>query len=64
MNTEQKLLRPGDLASRLGVSKSTLWRWRRAHLLPQPLYLGPRIIGWRLEDIDSWLDNLSDKGDI
>ena len=57
MHAKQLIIRPKSLASQLGVSKTTLWRWRREGILPQPLKLGPRMIGWEKSTIDNWLEN-------
>ncbi|MCM8857908.1 MAG: AlpA family phage regulatory protein [Candidatus Thiodiazotropha sp.] len=64
MVSKLKLLRADDLASMLGVSQTTLWRWRRQKLMPQPLSLGPRMIGWRVTDIDSWLETIKLDGSM
>lgn len=61
---EKKIIRANELAQLLGISNTTLWRWRRSNAVPQPIYLGPRMIGWRVEDINSWLENASAKGGI
>lgn len=61
---EKKIIRANELAQLLGISTTTLWRWRRKNLMPQPIYLGPRMIGWRPEDVNSWLENASAQGGI
>ena len=50
-----EILRPKQLANMLGVSTTTLWRWRQQRALPEPIALGPRLVGWRREEIESWL---------
>ena len=49
-------MRSSALSKTLGISESTLWRWRKAGLIPEPINLGPRIVGWRIDDIQDWLD--------
>jgi prophage regulatory protein len=60
MNNEitKRLLRIKDLEILLGVSKSTIWRWRQQpHIgFPEPICLGPRLVGWVISDIEAWLD--------
>lgn len=55
-STGLQLLRAADLCKILGISNTTLWRWRKAEIIPEPISLGPRVIGWRLNDINSWLE--------
>ncbi len=50
-------IRANELSGALGISPSTIYRWRKAGLLPEPLSLGPRVIGWKLKDINNWLEN-------
>ncbi|HCK40543.1 MAG TPA: hypothetical protein DHW22_02810 [Planctomycetaceae bacterium] len=52
-----------DLCKRFGVSKSTIWQWRKQGIIPQPLVLGPQTVRWRLQDIrlhEQWLLRRSD----
>ncbi len=62
--TKQHIIRPKDLATKLGISETTLWRWRRDSKLPQPISLGPRMIGWRATDIDDWFESIKLEGSI
>jgi predicted DNA-binding transcriptional regulator AlpA len=59
------LLRSKDLEILLGVSKSTIWRWRQQSdsCFPAPISLGPRLVFWKLEDIKVWIasNQLGDK---
>lgn len=48
-------IRQEDLAKELGISKTTLWRWRRDKRLPPPIHLSSRVVGWRTADIEQWL---------
>lgn len=45
-----------DTAALLTVSKTTVYNYINAGLLPAPLRLGPRRVGYRLSDIRDWLD--------
>lgn len=56
MNSNQ-IVRPNQLAQDLGVSLCTLWRWRQQGKMPQPMQLGPRLVGWKRETIEEWLKN-------
>jgi|AntRauTorckE5430_2_1112549.scaffolds.fasta_scaffold57247_2 prophage regulatory protein len=50
-----RLIRPNELAKMLGVSTVTLWKWRRDGILPEPMRIGPRFIGWERVVIHYWL---------
>jgi prophage regulatory protein len=52
------IIRPTELAQRLGVSHPTLWRMERRGELPARKKIGPRAVGWLTSDIEQWLSNL------
>lgn len=53
---EPVLLRAAAAAHRLGVSRTTLWRLRRDDPdFPRPLRLTPRVVAWRVRDLDDWV---------
>jgi predicted DNA-binding transcriptional regulator AlpA len=49
-----RVVRPDELAERLGVSRVTLWRWERAGQLPAKRRIGPNVVGWLESEIDEW----------
>lgn len=51
-----KLIRQAELAILLGVSSTTLWRLRQDKNFPKPVAIRSRLIGWRIQDIENWLD--------
>lgn len=55
-----KFIRAAELSELLGISSTTLWRWRQQKIIPQPLALGKRIVGWQEEVIQEWLLDLKD----
>lgn len=57
MSNKSLIIRYGDLAKELGVSTSTIWRWRQSGEIPHPISLGPRIVGWERAVIDQWLES-------
>lgn len=42
------------VCKRYGVSRVTVWKWRRKGLLPQPVQLAPHVNRWRLSDLLEW----------
>ncbi|MFX0541786.1 helix-turn-helix transcriptional regulator [Roseovarius sp. S4756] len=43
-----------QVAMRFGVSKDTIWRWRRDGDFPAAVKLGGTTTRWRLSDIEEW----------
>ena len=54
-----QIIRIEELTYLLGISKSTLWRWRKDPSVnfPSAIMLGSRVVGWRLIEIDTWLNS-------
>ncbi|WP_242352404.1 AlpA family transcriptional regulator [Anaeromyxobacter sp. SG64] len=42
-----------EVEARLGVDRTTIWRWYRAGKFPAPHYLGERR-SWFLGEIEAW----------
>ncbi|GGG65650.1 hypothetical protein GCM10011415_10540 [Salipiger pallidus] len=43
-----------QVASRFGVSKDSIWRWKREGEFPAPVKLGGNTTRWRLADIEDY----------
>ena len=52
---ERQILRVADLQDQLNLSRTTIWRLRRAGEFPQPIRLSANAVGWHAHDIDEWL---------
>jgi prophage regulatory protein len=39
-----------------GLGRSTIYRMIAAKEFPGPVKLGPRAVGWRWSDLDTWSD--------
>jgi len=50
-----RYLRQREILQLVGVSRPTLWDWRRKGLFPQPRRLGPNTIGWLESEVQEWL---------
>ncbi len=50
-------LRQSQVLEMIGVSRITLWSWRRRGLFPAPRRLGPNTIGWPVETIRNWMSS-------
>lgn len=55
-----QLLSVRDVAARLAVSKSTVYRLLRDHDLPKPLRLGEGRSVWREDEIVAWIETRSE----
>lgn len=52
--TDERWLNVDEIASRVGVSKATVWNWTAKGIIPKPVSLGPRATRWRLSEIVNW----------
>ena len=53
---KSRIVRPSELAERLGISKVTLWRWERLGKLPPKRRLGRHMIGWLESELEAWFE--------
>ena len=51
-----KVIRTKDLLKQLNISRISLWRWSKEGKFPQPLRVNGRAFGYRVQDVESWLD--------
>ena len=51
----RQILRVADLVALLNLSRTTIWRMRRAGEFPQPIRLSANTVGWPAHVIDEWL---------
>lgn len=56
----EPLLDVPSLASFLGVSPKTVYRWQEHSEGPPAIRLGGRLLRWRREDVDAWLEERRD----
>jgi prophage regulatory protein len=56
-----RIVRTTEVCQRLGVSQTTLWRWRREGVFPNPKTLkGTSLQGWLESEFTAWLsENLT-----
>jgi prophage regulatory protein len=52
-----RFLRQREVLKLVGVSRPTLWDWRRRGFFPAPRRLGPNTIGWLVEDVKEWMES-------
>ena len=51
-----KILRRPEVERQTQLSKASIYRQMHAGTFPKPVQLGERAVGWRLSEIDDWLD--------
>jgi prophage regulatory protein len=44
-----------EVLRRVGVGRSTLYRWIEAGQFPGPVRLGPNTSAWLASDVDRWI---------
>jgi len=57
MNAQQRICRPREAVSMLGVSKSTLWRMVKDGIIPPPIKIGRQAVGWRSETLSEFINS-------
>ena len=57
--SENLYLSVDQVAQRFGVSKDSIWRWKRQDEFPRPVKLGGTTTRWRLSDIEEWESRLT-----
>jgi predicted DNA-binding transcriptional regulator AlpA len=48
-----KLVRPAELAKRLGCSQVSVWRWARDGHLPKPYRVGRQAVAFDLDEVET-----------
>ncbi len=56
---QNKLLRRAEVLERTGLSNSTLYYFINKGSFPSPYKIGERIVAWKEDEIDEWINNLS-----
>jgi prophage regulatory protein len=56
MTPEPLVQRPAQAVSSLGISRATLYRLVKKGLLPPPVKLGGRAVGWLSTDVTEFIE--------
>ena len=54
---QAKVLRRKDVEAMVGLSRSTIYHLISQGLFPAPIKLGKRAVGWKVSDLEIWLNN-------
>lgn len=50
-----RLVRLKEVQYRVGLGRSTIYRWMAEGKFPRPVQLGGYTVAWSQEDIDAWI---------
>lgn len=56
-NDRSNIARPRDLPTLTGLSRTTIWRLERAGDFPKRIRLSAGAVGYRVSEIQVWLDS-------
>ena len=51
-----RLIRLKEVQHRVGLGRSTIYRWMAEGKFPKPVQLGGYAVAWAQEDIDLWIN--------
>lgn len=52
--SQDRFLSKKELRQRYNIAYSTVYEWINAGILPQPYKLGPKMIRWKLSELEQW----------
>ena len=58
------VVRPSDLPALLSLSRTTIWRLERSGDFPNRIRLSAGAVGYRMADIQAWLDSRKTVGGL
>ena len=54
---ERRIVRREEVSKLTGIARATIYKKVKDGSFPPPIRLGARSVGWRLSDIDDWLQD-------
>ncbi|MGP1679343.1 MAG: helix-turn-helix transcriptional regulator [Burkholderiales bacterium] len=54
---ETRLIRFPEVKHRVGLGRSTIYRWMAEGRFPKPVQLGGYVVAWAEDDIETWIAN-------
>lgn len=55
-----RLIRLKEVQHRVGLGRSTIYRWMAEGKFPKPVRLGGYAVAWAEDEIDSWITRISE----
>ena len=56
---DERMIRVNELAHRLSVERSTIFRWIKSGKLPKPIKVSRTLTYWRASTITEWMQDLA-----
>jgi len=50
-----RLIRLPEVKHRVGLGRSTIYRWMAEGRFPKPVHLGRYVVAWAENDIEEWI---------
>jgi prophage regulatory protein len=50
-----RLIRLKEVQHRVGLGRSTIYRWMAESKFPKPVQLGGYVVAWVEEDLETWI---------
>lgn len=50
-----RLIRLPDVMSRVGLGRSTIYRWMKEGKFPKPVQLGGHVVAWVEDEVEAWI---------
>ena len=54
-----RLIRLREVQYRVGLGRSTIYRWMTEGRFPKPVRLGGHAVAWKQDEIDCWISQRS-----
>ncbi len=65
MSNQERVLRPAEAARFLGIARATIYHWAATRPdFPRRIKIGPRTAGWRLSDLEGWLEKQCEESQV
>lgn len=57
----ERLLRQAEVRQRVGLSRSSLWRWEREGKFPRRRRIGRNTVGWMESEVDAFVERVKNE---
>lgn len=51
-----RILKLPEVIQKTGLSRSTIYAYKKEGIFPEPIKLGRRSVGWIEQDIEKWIE--------